>query len=196
MPCRNNQWLARVSLLLLCCNTACTPQVQSSRETQSALSTSTASPHDASTSNALELDTEDSVAAGAQKAQSNKSLVQAEALTGTYELVAENKQRKNILKVLALGGNKLKVKFEGLWEYSYNGEPIANVGEVEGIAVLEGNTAILKPEAAPSCKIVLKFTNDKLLVEQESECGFGQHVNASGQYLRRSKKPPTFRESE
>jgi hypothetical protein len=115
---------------------------------------------------------------------------------GTYELAEGGQQRKNEIKVLALGDGKLKVKFEGLWEYAYEGEPVANVGEAEGVVILDGDTAVLKTEGTSACKITLRFAENKLFVEQESDCGFGQHVNAAGTYVRRSSKRPKLDEKK
>lgn len=167
--------------------------MESSNETQSTLAISTPSPTVA-TSTAATKPNQHEATTLPETSLSGRPTVQAKTLTGTYELVADNKHRKNTIKVLAVSSNELKIKFEGLWEYTFKGEPIANVGEAEGVVVLEGNFATLRPESKFPCSISFKFLpKNKLTVN--SDCEFGQHVNASGQYIRRSKKPPVFDET-
>jgi hypothetical protein len=74
--------------------------------------------------------------------------------------------------------------------------PTANTGEGSGIATIEGDTAMFKPEGAEEeCQITLKFTGGKLVVMQTGICGFGHNVTAEGTYKRVSTKKPKF-ESE
>jgi hypothetical protein len=58
---------------------------------------------------------------------------------------------------------------------------MANEGEGNGIATIEGDTAIFKPDGAEEeCRITLKFTGSKLVVTQTGICGFGHNVSAEG----------------
>jgi hypothetical protein len=60
------------------------------------------------------------------------------------------------------------------------------------IAMIDGDTAIFKPEAAEEeCQIILKFTDAKLVITQTGICGFGHNVTAAGTY----KKFPLKRQS-
>ena len=60
---------------------------------------------------------------------------------------------------------------------------MANEGEGSGVATIEGDTAIFKPEGAEEeCQITLKFTGGKLVVTQTGICGFGHNVSAEGTY--------------
>jgi hypothetical protein len=97
---------------------------------------------------------------------------------------------KSTFRVLALGNNKLKVQFAGVYE---NIMKNVNVGYTEGIATIEGNVATLVPEGTTGCKFTMTFLPGKLVVKQEGadyECGFGHNVYATGTYKKiRSGKP-------
>ena len=68
-----------------------------------------------------------------------------------------------------------------------------NEGEGSGVATIEGDTAIFKPEGAEEeCQITLKFTGGKLVVTQTGICGFGHNVSAEGTYKKVSSKKPKF----
>jgi len=70
---------------------------------------------------------------------------------------------------------------------------MANVGEGSGIAKIEADTAIFKPEnAEEECKITLKFAGGKLVVTQTGICGFGFNVSAEGTYKKASSSKPKF----
>ncbi|MDS4019362.1 MAG: hypothetical protein RKR03_02440 [Candidatus Competibacter sp.] len=99
----------------------------------------------------------------------------------------------NEFKVLALGKQKLRVEFDGTYEYRVNGEWMANTGTGAGIAVIAGDTATFRPEGVEmDCAITMRFTAGALLVTQEGGCGFGHHVTASGTYRKVSDRRPTF----
>ena len=70
---------------------------------------------------------------------------------------------------------------------------MANEGEGSGVATIEGDTAIVKPEGAEEeCQITLKFTGSKLFVTQTGICGFGHNVTAEGTYKKVSGRKPKF----
>jgi hypothetical protein len=74
---------------------------------------------------------------------------------------------RNEFKIWALGHQRLQVEFLGTFEYKSPGGPMANTGEGQGIAMIEGNTATFKPDGAEDeCRITLKFTHGKLIVTQ------------------------------
>jgi hypothetical protein len=57
------------------------------------------------------------------------------------------------------------VEFSGVYEYKTTQGPMANEGEGSGIAIIEGETAIFKPEGSEKeCQITFKFTGSKLVV--------------------------------
>lgn len=97
-------------------------------------------------------------------------------------------------KILALGKQKLKIQFSGIYAYKLaDGSDMANTGDGEGIATIEGNQATFKPVGAEEeCAITMKFTGGKLLVEQKGTCGFGHNVSAAGTYRRTSSRKPKF----
>src|SRR3954465_460088 len=94
-------------------------------------------------------------------------------------------------KIWALGKQRLQVEFSGVYEYKSAYGPTANTGEGSGVATIEGDTAIFKPEGAEEeCRITLKFTGGKLVVTQTGMCGFGQNVTAEGTYKKISSNKP------
>ena len=122
-------------------------------------------------------------------AESDKSVTAAQ-VNGTW------KTKSGEFKIWALGKQRLQIQFFGVYEYKSPIGPLANEGEASGIATIEGDTAIFKPEGAEEeCQITLKFSGGKLVVTQTGICGFGHNVSAEGTYKRISSKKPNF-ESE
>ena len=100
--------------------------------------------------------------------------------------------QSDIFKFQVVGKNKLKIEYQGLWEYKFEGEPIANVGEAKGFAVLQNNKAIFKFKEKPECRMVLKFTSNRLIVKDNGKCEFGRHVNPGGNYRHINSQKPKF----
>ena len=120
------------------------------------------------------------------RADSDKSVTAAQ-VNGTW------KTKGGEFKIWALGKQRLQVEFSGVYEYKTAQGPTANTGEGSGIATIEGDTAIFKPEGAEEeCRITLKFTGGKLVVMQTGICGFGNNVTAAGTYKKASGKKPKF----
>ena len=113
--------------------------------------------------------------------------VTAKQVNGTW------RYRKNEFKIWALGEQKLQIEFSGVFEYKNAYGPTANTGEGSGIARIEGDTAIFKPDGAEEeCKITLKFTGGQLVATQTGICGFGFNVTAEGTYKKVSSNKPKF----
>jgi hypothetical protein len=93
-------------------------------------------------------------------------------------------------RMLALGHNKLKVQFDGIY-MTLAKSP--NMGYAMGEAIIDGNIATFKPPDTERCEITLVFLRGKLKVIQEgsdADCGFGHNVYATGTYRKiRSGKP-------
>ena len=93
-------------------------------------------------------------------------------------------------RILALGHNKLKVQFDGIY-MTVSKSP--NMGYAMGEAIIEGNIATFKPPDTERCEITLVFLPGKLKVTQDGSdaaCGFGHNVYATGTYRKiRSGKP-------
>ena len=84
-------------------------------------------------------------------ADSDKSVTAAQ-VNGTW------KTKGGEFKIWALGKQRLQVEFSGVYEYKTPQGPMANEGEGSGIATIEGDTAIFKPEGSEEeCQITLKF---------------------------------------
>jgi hypothetical protein len=119
-------------------------------------------------------------------ADSNKSVTAAQ-VNGTW------KTKYAEFKIWALGQQRVQIEFSGVYEYKTPQGPTANEGEGSGVATIEGDTAIFKPEGAEEeCRITLKFTGGKLVVTQTGICGFGHNVTAAGTYKKVSPKKPKF----
>ena len=117
-------------------------------------------------------------------ADSDKSVTTAQ-VNGTW------KTESGEFKIWALGKQRLQVEFSGVYEYKTPQGPTANEGVGNGVATIEGDTAIFKPEGAEEeCQIALKFTGGKLVVTQIGICGFGHNVSAEGTYKKVSSKKP------
>ena len=120
------------------------------------------------------------------QADSDTSVTAAQ-VNGTW------KTKYGEFKIWALGKQRLQIEFSGVYEYKTPQGPTANEGVGSGIATIEGDTAIFKPEGAEEeCQITLKFTRDKLVVTQTGICGFGHNVTAAGTYKKVSAKKPKF----
>ncbi|OYT72209.1 MAG: hypothetical protein CFK52_05845 [Chloracidobacterium sp. CP2_5A] len=119
-----------------------------------------------------------------------QKIVTAAQVNGTW-------QRKDgsAFKILALGRQRLRVSFDGIYEYRLpDGAPTANIGVGEGVAFIEGDTATFNPMGGEDldCKIRMRFAKGKLIVTQEGVCGFGHNVTAAGVYRRVSAAKPKF----
>jgi hypothetical protein len=120
------------------------------------------------------------------RAASDKS-VTAARVNGTW------KAKYGEFKIWALGQQRLQIEFSGVYEYKTPQGPSANEGEGNGVATIEGDTAIFEPEGTEEeCRITLKFTGDNLVVTQVGICGFGHNVTAAGTYKKVSAKKPKF----
>ena len=120
------------------------------------------------------------------QAESEKSVTAAQ-VNGTW------KTKHGEFKIWALGQQRLQIEFSGVYEYNTPQGPSANEGEGSGIATIEGDIAIFKPQGAEEeCRIMLKFAGNKLVVTQTGTCGFGHNVTAAGTYKKISAKKPKF----
>ena len=124
-----------------------------------------------------------------QSAVSPQTVVTAAQVNGTWN------NKSGEFKIWALGNQKLKVEFIGTYEYKTAAGLIANVAGGNGIAFIEGDTAVFKPEGrGADCQITLKFAEGKLAVEQKGSCDFGRGVSATGTYRKASSRKPKFEE--
>ena len=117
------------------------------------------------------------------QAQNSKVVTAAQA-NGVY------KYYDNEFRILALGHNKLKVQFDGIYHTIAKS---VNIGYASGEANIEGNVATFIPDDTQGCKITMTFLAGKLEVKQDGDdatCGFGHNVYSTGTYRKiRSGKP-------
>src|ERR1041385_8537324 len=114
----------------------------------------------------------------------NSKVVTAAQANGVY------KYYDNEFRILALGHNKLKVQFDGLY---HTPAKSVNIGYASGEATIAGNVATFIPDGTQGCKITMTFRPGKLEVKQDGDdatCGFGHNVYSTGAYRKiRSGKP-------
>ncbi len=99
-------------------------------------------------------------------------------------------------RILALGHNKLKVQFDGIYMTAMKSP---NMGYAAGEAIIDGNIATFKPPDTERCEITLVFLPSKLKVTQEgsdADCGFGHNVFATGTYRKIRGGKPKFESPE
>ena len=122
-------------------------------------------------------------------AGSDSKIVTAAQINGTWHY------KHNEFKLWALGHQKIKVQFSGVYEYKSPEGPTANLGDGSGIADIERDTITFKPDVSePECAITIKLVGGKLRVSQVGICGFGHNVTADGLYTRVSRAKPKFDE--
>ena len=115
-------------------------------------------------------------------------IVTAAEANGTY------RYRRNEIKILALGHNKLRVQMDLTYEYKSPAGPMANTGAASGEATIENDTALFHPQE--NCTITIKFLpGNKIKVAEDpnaSECGFGAGVSSGGTYTKIKSGKPKF----
>ena len=138
------------------------------------------------------------ISAAETRAQNRKSVSAAE-VNGTFRSFFKGrfKGSSNEIKILALGKGKLRVSFDLLYPYFLGtGELSANLGQGEGEAMIEGDTAVYSSDEFGACKITIKFVKPGIIkVSQEAtdaDCGFGHNVTADGTYRKVSGAKPKF----
>ncbi len=113
-----------------------------------------------------------------------KQVVTAAQANGVYRYY------DNEFRILALGDNKLKVQFDGVYHTIAKS---VNIGYASGEATIDGNVAVFVPDDTQGCKITMTFSSGKIVVKQDGDdatCGFGHNVYSTGTYRKvRSGKP-------
>jgi hypothetical protein len=116
----------------------------------------------------------------------NSNVVTAAQANGVYRYY------DNEFRILALGHNKLKVQFDGVYHTLAKS---VNMGSASGEATIDGNVATFVPEDTHDCRITMTFLPGKLVVKQDGEdfaCGFGHNVNSTGTYRKTRSGKPKF----
>ena len=107
------------------------------------------------------------------------------------------KDNSNDIKILALGGGRIRVAMDLLYPYTLSGgERSANLGDLDGEAMIAGDTAVFQSNEFGECRITIRFVKPGTIkVTQNApvgNCGFGHNVSAEGTYRKVSSKKPTF----
>ena len=132
-------------------------------------------------------------------AQGSRASVSGAEVTGTFRMNFKGKfsQQSNDIKIMALGRGKLRVAFDLVYPYTLpDGEISVNMGFIDAVAAITGDTAVLSTDEFGPCKITIKFVRPgNIKVTQDgtdSDCGFGHNVMAGGNYRKVSSKKPKF----
>lgn len=131
-------------------------------------------------------------------AQKPRASVPASEVNGTFKSYYKGKfkSESNDLKIWALGGGKLHIAFDLLYPFVVTGELSANMGFLDDIVPIKGDTAVYESTEFGTCKITIKFVKPGTVkVTQEgsdADCGFGHNVFAWGTYKKVSSKKPKF----
>jgi hypothetical protein len=121
------------------------------------------------------------------RGESDKSVAAAQ-IDGTWATPAGE------FKIWALDRHRLRVEFSVAAEHKGEAGPMANVGDGHGVAKMQGNTAIFRPDGTGAdCRITLKFKRHNLVVTQTNRCDFGKYANVGGTYKKVSTSKPVFR---
>lgn len=134
-------------------------------------------------------------------AQAARASVPASEVNGTFRSYFKGKYKgsSNEIKILALGGGKLKVGFDLVYPFTDGtGELSANLGQLTGVAIISGDTAVYSSEEYGTCRITIKFVKPGTIRVDDvggSGCGFGHNVTAAGTYTRSSRVKPKFESS-
>jgi hypothetical protein len=129
--------------------------------------------------------------ASTSRAQSSQVVLRYKDVVGTY------KADGSVFSIDRAPQGRLKIEFQGVYEYSTGRGRMANLGSAYGTAKLIGNTALFTPRETTGCTIKLVFKPRKLIVTQsgnDTDCGFGHNVNASDTYKLTSRRPEHFDE--
>ncbi|HKQ76436.1 MAG TPA: hypothetical protein VJ810_22265 [Blastocatellia bacterium] len=142
-------------------------------------------------------------AGASSEAFAQRKAVSGAEVTGTfrYYFTGRFKDSYNEILIQALGGNKLKIEMKLIRPLQIAEDRVSvNVGEANGEALIQGDTAGFTPEDAideKSCRIRLQFTEPGTLIVTtelggETSCGFGNGVHADGTYKKISDAKPKF----
>jgi hypothetical protein len=93
-------------------------------------------------------------------------------------------------KIWALDRQRLQIEFFGACENKGSTSPPC--GAARGIALINGDIAIFKPDGVADCRITLTFAHSELIVTKAGTCDLGNYVNIDGSYKRVSTRKPIF----
>lgn len=134
-------------------------------------------------------------------AQSRKT-IGAREINGTFRdyFDAKNKKSFNEIKILSTGKGKLKVSFNLVYpDLSAGGGDVGNSGNADGAATIAGDTAAFSPSGYEQCKITIRFVKfGQIKVVQngnDTDCGFGANVSATGTYKKIGGAKSKFKSS-
>ena len=133
------------------------------------------------------------------KAQTGRKSVPAAEVNGTFRhsFTGKYKGSSSEIRIWALGGGKLRIGMNLIYPYTMSdGDLMANIGELDGEARIEGVTAVYTSAGSGKCSITIKFVAiGTIKVSQQgsdTDCGFGHNVSSDGTYKKVSSRKPKF----
>ena len=131
--------------------------------------------------------------------QTSRKSVTAAEVNGTfrYNFAGNFRGSFSEIKILSLGGGRLRISMDLTYPYELDDEITANEGTLDGEATIKGDTAVYSAKGyTGQCEITIRFVKPGLIKVKDNpgaiECGFGNHVYAGGTYQKVSSKKPTF----
>ena len=129
--------------------------------------------------------------------QGQRSSVSAAEVTGSFRhsFTGKFKGSSNDIKIASAGKGKLHIGMDLVYPYMNGKELMANTGELDGQASIDGDTAVYTSKEFGPCTITIKFTKPGVIdvKQDEGDCGFGHNVSADGHYVKVSSRKPTFK---
>ena len=132
-------------------------------------------------------------------AQPSRKTVSAAEVNGTFRMDFKGKfkSQSNEIKILALGGQKVRIAMDLVYPYTLrNGELMVNMGGLDDEAAISGDTAVYESGGEGKCKITIKFLKPGTIkvtqAGSDGDCGFGHNVFATGTYRKVSGRKPKF----
>jgi hypothetical protein len=96
-------------------------------------------------------------------------------------------------KIWAIDHHRLRAEFFVAAEHKGEAGRMANAGDGHGIATIQANTAIFRPDRAHAdCRITLKFNRHNIVVTQTNSCDFRKYANVDRTYKKVSLSKPVF----
>src|SRR3954454_23972491 len=127
------------------------------------------------------------LAANSGYGQIGRKSVPAAEVNGTFRYNYTGKFRGSFseIKILALGGGRLRVAMDLTYPYELENEVTANEGTLDGEATIKGDTAVYSSKNEyGQCEITIRFVKPGLIKVKDNpdamDCGFGNHVYAGG----------------
>ncbi|MBV9215369.1 MAG: hypothetical protein JO053_04260 [Acidobacteria bacterium] len=133
-----------------------------------------------------------------QGTAAQRASVSVAEVTGTFQhkFGARYKNSASEIKIASIGKGRLRVVMHLLYPYIVKGDLMANLGELDAEATITGDRAFVMSPEMQRCTIEIVFVRPGTIkvtqTGDDSDCGFGHNVTATGTYTRTSSRKPNF----